>query len=80
MKKDIVLGLKTNYVEKSNYIAITSFANADGLTSTIHLAPIWYEIDFVGTSFELTLYNIETDDVYVGDESFYIQVVYHRKA
>ena len=79
-EQNLVFGLKANYVENSKYVAIASFSKAAGSIQTTHLPVIWYEIDFPAKKFEILIYDLQTDKIYNGPETCFIQVVYHRKA
>ena len=78
-EKNIVIGLKSNYIEKSKFLAISSFSNVQRAeTKTFY--PTWFEIDFVAKNFELEFRDLQKNTIYEGSEQFFVLVLYHRKA
>ena len=77
---NMLIGIKCNYIDATEYLAIIHCSTKNGLVNTVYLPTIWYEIDFVVPKFELKLYNIFTGEELTDRSQFYIQIIYHRKA
>ena len=76
----MIIGIKCNYIDQTEYLAIVNCSTKSGLINTTYLPTIWYEVDFVVPKFEITLYNILTGKQLTERSQFFIQIIYHRKA
>ena len=75
-----LLGIKSNYVHKSTYLALVSFSGKSEKNQTIYLPQNWFEIDYVEDSFDLSIIDMNTHMELMSQDTFHVHVMYHRKA
>ena len=78
--KSVLVGLKSNLVLKSSYLALFSLQDKDPI-QTIFIPETWYEFDYVADTFELYLVDLITGkDLALVDTTFFVHIIFHRKA
>ena len=77
---NMLIGIKCNYIDQTEYLAIVNFSTKDGLIHTCYLPTIWYEVDFVVPKFEIKLIDLLSGEPLRDRSQFFIQIIYHRKS